>query len=99
MFDSEKLYQFIQKHKTNCPCFVCRAKMKFIDYKVRVHIFYRSLRYMKRINVEYRGSDYSDFREYEVIGKGKIRMSDSKGLRWPKTNYNHIRCVEVGAVA
>lgn len=93
---NEKTYQYIEKNKTKCPCFICRAKMRYIDYRIKFNNFCSRLLTAKWINVEYWGSDYPDFREYEVIGRQKIR-TDGKGMKWPKTNYNHIKQVEVGA--
>ena len=44
---SDKLYKFIQKRKTKCPCFMCRAKMKYVDLVVKAVHFYRWLLFVR----------------------------------------------------
>ena len=89
----EKNYQFYRKHKTKCPCIVCKAMTKFIDMRFRIERIIICFYEVHWVNVEYRGSDYSDFREYEVICKKKVRVPDGKGCQWPKTHYKHIKAV------
>ena len=81
---------------SKCECLICRAKEKLSDFKIRVVHFYKWLRCVKWITIEYQGSKFSDFRKYEVIGRKKVRMPDGKGFQWPKTHYNHVRSVDVG---
>lgn len=95
-YSKEKTYRYILKYKTKCSCFLCKAKMKYVEYRVKRDSFYCWLYELKWVNVEFWGSDYSDFREYKVISKQRVRMPDGKGFKWPKTNYNHIKIVETG---
>ncbi len=88
---NEKIYQFNLKHKTKCPCFICKKVMKFIDILFRFGMFCDWICNLHWEIVEYRGSNYADFREYEVIDRRKVRFPDGKGLKWPKTDYKHIR--------
>jgi hypothetical protein len=90
----EKWYQFIRNNRTKCPCILCKAKMRGIDLFIHINLFYNRIRSTKWINVQYWGSDYADFRNYEVIGKQKVRIPDGKGLQWPKTKYKHTKIVD-----
>jgi len=73
--------------------------MKLIDFASRIDDFYIWLRSKKWIVVEYRGSNDPDFKDYEVLGKGKMRMPDGKGPQWPITNYGHIKVVDIAGAA
>lgn len=92
----ENTYQYLVKYRTKCPCFICKSRMRYVAFRIKIGNFYTSLRYRKWIVVEFQGSEYSDFREYEVIGRKRVRTLDGKGFQWPKTNYNNVRSVEVG---
>ncbi|KKN27245.1 hypothetical protein LCGC14_0866540 [marine sediment metagenome] len=73
--------------------------MKLLDIAIKPVEFYTRLRTAKWVNVEYWGSDYSDFREYEVISRRRVRMPDGKGLQWPKTKYKHVKMIDEACIA
>jgi len=88
----EKTYQYILKHSTKCKCFLCRLRMRYIDFRVRIDAFYVWLYHRKWVNVEIRGSD-------EVISRQRVRLPDGKGFNWPKTDYKNVKAIEVAGAA
>ena len=71
--------------------------MGIVHLLVEIKCFYTSFRYYRKwINVEYWGSVYPDFREYEIIGKQKLRQNGK--LMWPQTNYTNIKCIDIKCI-
>lgn len=90
----ESVWQFTEKlnlHK-NCPCVLCRASMLLRTVIFEWDAFYKWLRSKKFVRVEFWGSNYADFREYEVIEKRRI--STHKAFPWPKTAYKYVRAMD-----
>lgn len=91
----ERNYQFYYRHNTKCNCSVCKMMMKYIDVRFRIEGFISWLCSVRWITVEFYGSDYADFREYEIISTKRVRLPDQKGFAWPKTDYMHIKSVDI----
>ena len=94
----DELIYKMKQSELKCPCFLCRAKIWFCKFIERCNNFYRK-HTSKWFCAQIWGSDYQDFREYEVLSKLKIRAYDQKGLKWPDTKYSHIKLVDEALMA